>query len=86
MNRDEAAHELSFNIIEAIFHQFIARNRYYFNLHTFIGQQINKRSFQDWKLCRHNHGHHGKDGSSISDIVEMMEMKDIPIQDYIKTR
>ena len=29
MNRDETAHELSFNIIKAMFHQFIERNRYY---------------------------------------------------------
>ena len=86
MNRDETAHELSFNIIKAMFHQFIGQNRYYFNVHTFIDQQINKRSFEDWKLCRHNHGHHGKDDSLISDIVEIMEMKDILIQDYIKTR
>ena len=56
MNRDKTAHELSFNIIEVMFHQFIARNRYHFNVHTFIGQQINSRSFEDWKLCRHNRG------------------------------
>ena len=48
-----------------MFHQFIVRNRYYFNLLTFIDQQINKRSWQDWKLCRHLHGHCGKDDSSI---------------------
>ena len=69
-----------------MFHQFIARNRYYFNVHIFIGQQINKRSFEDWKLCRHNHRHHGKYDSLIFDIVEMMEMYDIPIHDYIKAR
>ena len=39
MNRDEVAHELSFNIIKATFHHFINRNRYYFNAHSLIGQQ-----------------------------------------------
>ena len=67
-------------------HQFIARNRYYFNVHTFVGQQINKRLFEDWKLSRHNHGHHGEDDSLMSDFVEMMEMYDILIHDNIKTR
>ena len=38
MNRDRTAHELSFNIIEAMFHQLLSRNRYYFNVHTFISQ------------------------------------------------
>ena len=70
MKRDETAHELFFNIIEAMFHQFIARNRYYFNIHTFIGQQINQGSFEDWKLCRHNHRHHIKYDSLISDTWE----------------
>ena len=37
MNRDETAHKLSFNIIEELFHHFIARNWYYFNVHAFIG-------------------------------------------------
>ena len=72
-NRDEIVHELSFNIIEAMFHCFIAQNRYFFDVCTF--QQINKRFFENWKLCRHHHGHHGKADSSISDIVEMKEMK-----------
>ena len=43
MNGDKRAHELSFNIIEAMFHHFIAQNSYYFNVYTLIGQQINKR-------------------------------------------
>ena len=86
MNRDETSHELSFNIIKAMFYKFIARNRYYFNVHTFIGEQINKRMLEDWKQCRHNHGHHCKVDSLIFNIVEMMELKDILIQDYIKTR
>ena len=54
-----------------------------------IGQKISKRSFEDRKLCRYNNGHHVKYDSLISDVVEMMEMKemkDIPIQDYVKTR
>ena len=86
MNGVERAHESFFNIIEAIFHQFITKNRSYFNNHTFIDHQINKRSLKDWKLCRHNHGHHGKYDNSISDIVDMMEMNDIPIHYYKKTR
>ena len=86
MIRGETAHELSFNIIKAMVHQFIARKRYYFDVHTFIGQQINKRSLKDWKLCRHNHGNHGKADSLISEFVKMMEMKDILIHDYIKAR
>ena len=86
MTRDETAHELSFNIIKAIFHRFIVRNRYYFNVHTFSGQQIHKRSLENWKLCRHNNGHHGENDGSISDIVEMIEVNNVPIQDYIKTR
>ena len=53
---------------------------------TFIGQQINKRSMMDWKLCRQNHRHHGKADSLISHILEMKEMNDIPIHNYIKTR
>ena len=79
MNRDETA-----NIIKAMFHQFIAQNRYYFNVHTDIGQQMNKRSLEDWKLCRHNHWQYGNAVSSISDIVEMKEMDDILINNYIK--
>ena len=67
MNRDGTAHELSFNIMVTMFHQFIAQNRHYFNVHTFIGQQISKRSLEDWKLSRHNHGHHAKTDSLISD-------------------
>ena len=47
MNKDETAHELSFNIIEAMFHQFINQNKYYFDVHTFIGQQINTMSLED---------------------------------------
>ena len=39
---DDIAHDLSFTIIEAMFHHFIARNKYYFDDHTFIGQQVNK--------------------------------------------
>ena len=31
----------------------------YLNFHTFIGQQINKRSLEHWKLCRQDHGHQG---------------------------
>ena len=86
MNRDETAHELSSSINEAMFHQFIARTRYYFNVHTFISEQIKKISLEDWTLCRHNHGYHGKADGSISDTVEMMEMKNIPSHDYIKTK
>ena len=86
MNRDETAHELSFNIIEAMFHQFIARNKYYFNVYTFIGQQINKRSFENWNTVQAQPGHHSKDDSLFFDIVEMKEMYDILIQDYIKVR
>ena len=85
MNRDEKANELSLNIIKGMFHQFIARIRYHFNVDTFIGQQINNRSLEDWKLCRYDHGHHGKDYSSIS-ILEMKEINNIPILGYIKTR
>ena len=86
MNRDTTANELSFNIIEAMFHHFIARNRYYFNVHIFIGQQINKRSLKDWKLYRHKRRHHCKADCLISDIVEMKEMNVIPIHDYIKRK
>ena len=85
-DRDEAAHELSFNLIETIFHQFVAKNRYHFNVHAFICQQINKRSLEVYIWCRHNHGHHDKEDRTISDIAEMMEMKDISIDDYITTR
>ena len=77
MNRYETAHESSFHIIEALFYPFIASDRHYFNFHTFIGQQINKRSFENWKLCGHNHGHHANYESFISDISKMMEMRDI---------
>ena len=69
-----------------MFHEFTAQYRYYFNVHTFIGQQINKRSFEDWKLCRHNIEYPGKAVSLVSDVMEMKEMKDIPIYDYMKTR
>ena len=82
MNRDETSHEVSFNIIVAMFHHFIAQNIYYFNVCTFIVQQ----TLEDWKLCRHNHGHHGTASSLISEIVEMKEMNDISIHDCIKTR
>ena len=34
INRDDAAHELSYYIIEAMFHHFIERNRYYFAVYT----------------------------------------------------
>ena len=60
----------SFSIIKAMFHQFIVQNGHYFNIHTFIGQQINKRSLDGWKICSHNHGYYGKANSSISDIVD----------------
>ena len=60
MNRNGTAHNLSCNIIVAMFHHFIAQNMYYFNVHSFIGKQVNKRSLEDWKLYRHNHGHHSK--------------------------
>ena len=83
MNRDVTAHGLLFNIIEAMFHQFITWNMYHFNVHTFIGQQINKISLEDWKLCRHNNGHHGKSDSLISGNVEMKEMKHILLHHYM---
>ena len=86
MNRNETAHEPSFNIIETMFHKLIARDRYYFHVHTFIGQQVIKRSLQDLNLFRHNHGHHGKADSSISDIVVMEKKDEIVVHDYIKTR
>ena len=82
MNGNVTTHELSFDIIKAMFHQFIAQNRYYFNAHTCIDNKMNKRSFEDWKLCCHNHGHNGKADSLISNIVEM---KEIIIHDKIKT-
>ena len=68
-----------------MFHQFIARNRNYFDVHTFFGQPINKRSFEDWKLCRHNYQYHHKDDNLLPDILEMTEMKDVPTQHYMKT-
>ena len=80
------AYELLIAIIEEKFHQFIARNRYYFDVHTFIGQQINEVSFEDGKLCRLNHGFHGEEDTSISDIVEIKEMDNIAVQGHIKTR
>ena len=46
MNMDETAHELSFNIIKAMFHHFITRNRYYFDVHTFFGQNMNEMSLE----------------------------------------
>ena len=64
-NEDEAAYEWSFSITEAMFHHFIAKNKYCFNIHTFIDQQINEQSLEDWKLSRHNHGHHDKADKSI---------------------
>ena len=65
-------------------HHSITRNRHYFNVHTSIGQQIDKISVEVWKLYRHNYGHHGKADTSISDIVEVKEMYDIAVQDYIR--
>ena len=50
MDQDEMTHELSFIIIEAIFHHLIARNKYYFNVHTIIDQQINKTSLDELRL------------------------------------
>ena len=42
MNQDEAAHERFYDIIEAIFHFFIVRNKYYFAVHTFMSQGMDK--------------------------------------------
>ena len=78
--------ELSLNITEAMLHYFIARNKYYFDVHTFIDQQINKRSLEDWKLCRHNHGHHDKADSSISETVIRKKKVEIAVHDCIKAR
>ena len=66
-----------------MFHHSIARNRYYFEVHTFIGQQIHKMSVEDWKCYMHNHGHHGEADTSISDIAKMKKKYDIAIQDHI---
>ena len=85
MNMDETAHELSFNIIKPMFHHFIARNRYYFDAHTFFGQHMNKMSLEAWKLCRHKHGHHNKADSSIADIVVMKKKDEIIVHDHKKT-
>ena len=74
-NRDETAHKFSFNIIKDRHHQLIGRNIYYFNVHIFIDHQFNKRSFEDWKLCRHNHVHYGKADNSLSDIVEVINLR-----------
>ena len=83
MSRDVTAEELSFIIIEAMFHQFITKNKYYLNVNTFVGQQINKRSLGDWKLCRYNHGHHDNVDSLISVTVIMKKKDEI---DHIKKR
>ena len=50
INRDKIVQQLSFYIIEAMLHYFIAWNKLFFALNTFITHQINKLSVEDWKL------------------------------------
>ena len=40
MNRDESAQQLYPDLIEAVLYHFITKNKYYFDVYTFIGQQI----------------------------------------------
>ena len=39
INRDETARKLCFSIMKVMIHQFIARNRYCFNVYIFIGHR-----------------------------------------------
>ena len=73
MNIDKTAHELSYEIIEAVFCNFIDTNRHYFAVHTFIDQQITKMSAEKWMICKYNHGYYGQSDTSVSDIVELKE-------------